>query len=127
MFFFFGGGCFQIIFMYITYITACTCFHKLSAPLLVGAVREINGLFGANCSKAIKFGPDVDRALLGRFRVVAKKGIALRHYRGQIKNGRHYMSEISELSNIIIQILNYIISNSLLRSVIYDPYVFYNF
>ena len=24
------------------------------------------GLFGANCSKAIKFGPDVDKALLDR-------------------------------------------------------------
>ena len=50
--------------------------------LLVGAVRAINGLFGANCSKAIKFGPDVDRTLLDRFRVDAKKGIALRHRRG---------------------------------------------
>ena len=49
---------------------------------LVGAVRAINGQFGANCSKAIKFGPDVDRTLLDRFRVDAKKGFSLGHRRG---------------------------------------------
>ena len=41
---------------------------------LVRAVRAINGLFGANCSKATKFGPDVDKTLLDRFWVDAKKG-----------------------------------------------------
>ena len=46
---------------------------------LVGDVRAINGQFGANCSKAIKFGPDVDRTLLDRFRVDAKKGFSLGH------------------------------------------------
>ena len=81
--------------------------HYYAACQLVGAVRAINGLFGANCSKAIKFGPDVDRTLLDRFRVDAKKGIGLRHGRDEILNGRHYMSEISELSNIIIKIPNY--------------------
>ena len=39
----------------------------------------INGLFGANISKATKFGPDVDKTLLDRFWVDAKKGIASRH------------------------------------------------
>ena len=42
-------------------------------------------LFGANCSKATKFGPDDDRILLDRFWVNAKRGIALRHRRGKIK------------------------------------------
>ena len=56
--------------------------YDLDNVLLVGTVRAINGLFGANSSKAIKFGPDVDRALLDRFKVDAKKGIALRHPRG---------------------------------------------
>ena len=45
------------------------------------AARAINGLFGANCSKATEFGPDVDRTLLDRFWVDAKKGIALCHCR----------------------------------------------
>ena len=39
-------------------------------------VRAINGLFGANCSKATKFGPDVDRTLLDRFRVNDKKSFS---------------------------------------------------
>ena len=43
--------------------------------ILVRAVR-------ANCSKATKFGPDGDRALLDRFWVDTKKDIALRHRRG---------------------------------------------
>ena len=34
---------------------------------LVRAVRAINGLFWANCPKATKFGPDVDRTLPDRF------------------------------------------------------------
>ena len=51
-------------------------------PSIVGTVRAINGLLGANCSKATKFGPDVDRTLIDRFWVDAKKGIALRHRRG---------------------------------------------
>ena len=48
--------------------------ETLSGFNIVWAVRAINGLFGANCSKAIKFGLDVDRTLLDRFRVDAKKG-----------------------------------------------------
>ena len=40
---------------------------------LVRAVRTITGLFGTNCSKATKFAPDVDRTLIDRFRVDAKK------------------------------------------------------
>ena len=48
-------------------------------------VSAINGLFGVNCSKAIQFGPDVDRTLLHRFRVDDKKGVALRHRRAKSK------------------------------------------
>ena len=46
--------------------------HELS--VIVRAVRAINRLFGANCSKATKFGPDVDRTLLDRFWVDASVG-----------------------------------------------------
>ena len=56
--------------------------ETLSGFNIVWAVRAINGPFGVNCSKAIKFGLDVDRTLLDRFSVDAKKGIALRHRRG---------------------------------------------
>ena len=57
-------------------------FNWWSGLLIVGAVRAINELFGANCSKATKFGPDVDRTLFDRFWVDAKKGISLRHRGG---------------------------------------------
>ena len=57
----------------------------VTTQLVVGAVRAINGPFGANCSKAAKFGPDIDRTLLDRFWADPKKGISLRHRRGKSK------------------------------------------
>ena len=71
----------------------CRFNIKFSQNYIVRAVRAINALFGRNCSKATKFGPDVDRTLLDRFGVDAKKDIALRRRMGYIPNGRYQISE----------------------------------